>query len=278
MAIKTYFWNQRNVSFLKYVRNRMLNKEHHYFRYGNAGDMFNVDLIKKIYNTNAVNSYDEAGRLFLIGSVMNRVKKGDIINGIGWKGNDLSIKEDILESLEIFGVRGPLTKSLFEKYNSNLTNLKFEYDPGLLIKEVYDIDLKNSREEQAIFIPHFRDESVYNKNYPKSIKHVSVDAKPYSIAKEILKSKVVYSSSLHGIIFAHALGKPCVFVKPQSNEPIFKFRDYYLSIGKEMPEPLKSIYDINFLTNIEVTMDYTVGLDDFYFPSIEFLNARNIIV
>ena len=35
---------------------------------------------------------------------------------------------------------------------------------SILIKEVYDIDLKNSREEQAIFIPHFRDESVYNKN------------------------------------------------------------------------------------------------------------------
>jgi len=278
MAIKTYYWDQRNVSFLKYVRNKVLNNQRHYFRHGNAGDMFNVDLIKKIYRTDVVNSYEEPGRLFLIGSVMNRVKKGDIVNGIGWKGNDFSKKQDIIESLKVFGVRGPLTRSLFEKYNTDLSDLKFEYDPGLLIKEVYDIDLKDSTEEQVIFIPHFRDEPVYDKNYPKSVKHVNIDAKPYTIAKAILKSKVVYSSSLHGIIFAHALGKPCVFVQPQSNEPIFKFRDYYLSIGKEMPEPIKSIDNINFLTDKQVTLDYSIGFDDFYFPDIEFLKANNITV
>jgi pyruvyltransferase len=66
MAIKTYYWDQRNVSFLKYVKNKILNKEQHYFRYGNTGDIFNVNLIKKLYNTNAVNKHDEAGRLFLL--------------------------------------------------------------------------------------------------------------------------------------------------------------------------------------------------------------------
>jgi hypothetical protein len=88
---------------------------------------------------------------------------------------------------------------------------------------------------------------------------------------------VGYSSSLHGIIFVQALGKPFVFVQSRSNEPIFKLRDYYYySIGKELPDPIKSIYDINFLTDKEVTMDYSVGLNDFCFPSIGFLNKINI--
>jgi len=277
MALRTFYWHKRKVTKYKYYKYKFLYPERMVFKHGNAGDVFNIDLIKYLYGEEPENILNEGNRLLMVGSIMNEVKNGDIINGIGWKGNDVAFDQELVESLHINGVRGPLTKSLFENKNADLTNLKFEYDPGLLIKEVYNIDLKNSKEKQVIFIPHFRDEIVYKGNYPKEIKVVNIDNSPYKIAKEILKAKVVYASSLHGIVFAHALNKPCVFVKPQSDEPLFKYRDYYLSIGHELPEGLKDIYDVNFLRDKPLIMNKPIGLNDFYFPKIDTLKSSEIV-
>lgn len=277
MALRTFYWHKRKVTKYKYYKYKFLHPERMVFKHGNAGDIFNIDLVKYLYGEEPENVLTEGNRLLMVGSIMNEIKNDDIINGIGWKGNEITLDQELVESLIINGVRGPLTKSFFEMKNADLSNLKFEYDPGLLIKEVYNIDLKKSREKQVIFIPHFRDEIVYKGKYPKEIKVVNIDNSPLKIAKEILKSKVVYASSLHGIVFAHALNKPCVFVKPQSDEPLFKYRDYYLSIGHELPEGLKDIHKVNFLTNKPLTLNKTIGLNDFYFPKTETLKNSGII-
>ncbi len=278
MAIRTYYWNDRKVPLLDYYKIRFKNKKRMVFRYGNAGDIFNYDLLKFLYNEEPQNMKKQGDRLLLVGSVMSVLEKGDIVNGIGWKGNDLSEKEEIIESAVVNGVRGPLTKSLFEKYGADLSNLKFEYDPGLLIKEVYNLNMKRSSEKNVIFIPHYRDVWAYRGNYPEGVKMVNIDNTPQKVAKEIMKAKIVYASSLHGIIFAHAMGKECVFVAPQSEEPIFKYRDYYLSIGQEMPEPVKDIHSTNYRTDKGTLLDRKVGLDDFFFPTKESLQQKNIIV
>jgi len=208
---------------------------------------------------------------------MSVLEKGDIICGIGWKGNDLSEKKDYIASADVWGIRGPLTKSIFEKYGNDLTNLKFELDPGLLIKEVYNLDINQATNENIVFIPHYRDVLVYAGRYPKGIKVVSIDNSAKIVAEEILKAKVVYSSSLHGIIFSHALNKECVFVKPQSDEVMFKYYDYYLSIGLEPPIPLKSIHAINFLKDTPTVLNKDIGLEDFEFPNSDFLKFKKII-
>lgn len=274
--IRTYYWNTRKVSLIRFMKNKILNPENMMFRYGNAGDIFNVDLIKYLYSNKPTNILDEGNRLLLVGSVMSKINEGDVINGIGWKGNDLDVKRKEIEKAKVFGVRGPLTKQLFEKYGTDLSNLKFEYDPGLLIKEVYKVDLNKSKENQVVFIPHYRDLWKY-KNYPKDVKVINIDNKPQSIIKEILKAKLVYASSLHGIIFSHALHKPCVFVAPQSDEPLFKYHDYYLSVGIDPPEPLKNIYQLNYTKDQGTVINRRIGLDDFYFPKIKELDSLGIL-
>lgn len=278
MGVKTYYWNTRKVSTLRFFIDKYRHPEKKVFRYGNAGDIFNIDLIKFLYKDNPVLSTRADNRILIVGSVLRVLEEGDIVNGIGWKGDDLSMKEKQIANAKVFGVRGPLTRSIFEKYGADLTDLKFELDPGLLIKQVYGLDLKKSSEDQVIFIPHYRDLWVYKDQYPKDIKVINIDNKPQTIAKEIMKSKVVYASSLHGIIFAHALKKPCVFVAPQSEEPIFKYRDYYMSVGFDMPEPLKDIHAINLFTDKATLPERDFTMDDFYFPDYEYLKKSNIIV
>ncbi|WP_242131699.1 polysaccharide pyruvyl transferase family protein [Aestuariivivens marinum] len=277
MALRTYYWDQRNVSLFKYYRHKFRNPKHLVFKKGNAGDIFNIDLIKYLYNESAINIKNKGNRLLLVGSIISKIKEGDIINGVGWKGNDIHEDRDLIKSLKVYGVRGPLTRSLFEKYGTDLSNLKFEYDPGLLIKEVYNLNLSRSSESQVIFIPHFMDTNVYNGKYPSGIKVINVDNSPKKIAKEILKSKHVYASSLHGIIFSHALNKPCTFVRPQSKEPMFKYRDYFLSIDKELPEPVRDIYSVNYILNKATTLEREIGLKDFYFPEKDNLKKLGVI-
>ena len=273
--IRTYYWNTKKVSTRYYFKNRILKPHKILFRYGNAGDIFNIDLIKYLYSEPPENILKDGNRLLLVGSVMNVIETGDIINGIGWKGNDLEKKKSVIEAAKVYGVRGPLTRSLFEKFGTDLSHLKFEYDPGLLIRDIYNIDMTKAKEKQVIFIPHFRDTATY-KSFPKNIKIVSIDNKPETIIKEIMKSSVVYASSLHGIIFSHALNKPCVFVAPQSEEPIFKYRDYYLSVGLEMPEPISSIHQLNFRKDRATIAGNNLSIDDFYFPTLEELSFKGI--
>jgi len=278
MALRTFYWNTRKVDIVRYYKNKWLMPKNMVFKYGNFGDIFNKDLIKFLYSEKPLSTKIEGNRLLLVGSIMNELKEQDIVNGIGWKGNDLSNKASIIESAKVYGVRGPLTKSLFEKYGADLSSLKFEYDPGLLVKEVYNLNLNNSEEKNVLFIPHYRDLWVYKGNYPKGIKVISVDNKPKTIAKEILKAKVVYASSLHGIIFSHALNKPCIFVKPQSEEPFFKYKDYFLSVGLNVPNPIENIHQINFKTDRSTCLDKNVGIKDFYFPEKESLKKAKIII
>ncbi|RDK84808.1 polysaccharide pyruvyl transferase family protein [Marinirhabdus gelatinilytica] len=278
MALRTYYWTQRNVSLYKYYKYKFFKPDRLMFRFGNAGDIFNKDLLTYLYQEKPVNIKNEGNRLLLVGSIATKIKEGDIINGIGWKGNDMKDMEDLLASLKVYGVRGPLTKSLFEKSGTDLSQIKFEYDPGLLIKEVYNLNTTQNTEEQVVFLPHYQDKAVYKGKFPKSLKVIDIDNKPKKIAKEIMKAKVVYSSSLHGIIFSHALDKPCVFVEPQSNEPIFKYRDYYLSVGLEQPEPIANIYAANFIKDKPTKLTKKIGREDFFFPGKKQLKEEGIIL
>ena len=276
MALRTYFWHSRVMSKFEYYKAKLLGRKITGFRHGNAGDIFTKDLIKYLYKEEVYNSREEGNRLLMVGSIASVIKDTDIINGIGWKGNDLEDIKDNISKAKVYGVRGPLTKQLFEKYNADLSELKFMLDPGLLVKEVYNLKIKNNTNKQIIFIPHYNDELVYT-HYPKNIKKVSIDNNPKTIAKEIMKSEVIYSSSLHGIIFSHALNKPCVFVAPQSNEPIFKYEDYFLSIGVDLPKPIKSIYEADLIKDVKTILKKEITIDDFYFPSLDELKARKTI-
>jgi hypothetical protein len=278
MELRTYYWNRLKVSNYKYYKSRFLHPEKEVFKFGNSGDIFNENIIEYLYKNHEIKNLRKLGnRILLVGSTMSIIDYGDIINGIGWKGNDLSHKQDIIASAKVFGVRGPLTKSLFEKYGADLSELKFELDPGLLIKEVCNLNIANNKNKNVIFIPHFKDYWIYNGIYPKGVKVVNIDNTPEKIAREIQKAKIVYSSSLHGIIFSHALNKECVFVKPQTDEPIFKYEDYYLSVGLKFQEPIKDIYSINFMKDEGTVLTKEIGLDDFFFPDECYLKDSKII-
>jgi hypothetical protein len=198
--------------------------------HGNAGDMFNADLLDMVYGTAHRIAHD-GPRLLMVGSIAHRVQAGDVLCGVGTKGSALPSAPPV--ECEIVGVRGPITYEAFRAAGYDVSGIMFQYDPGLLISSMLSPEdlAVQAIPGTTIFIPHYRDD-------PSTWRHVSgpavvsVDARPLDLARSILTAELVYSSSLHGIIFAHSLGRPCVPVAPASNEPLVKYRDYLASVER----------------------------------------------
>ena len=77
------------------------------------------------------------------------------------------------------------------------------------------------------------------------------ELEPY--LRALLSCRVIVSSSLHGLIFAHAYGVPAIWVE-LSNRVIgegFKFHDYYAFMGIDVPDDIpKWRFDQSIARNI----------------------------
>ena len=124
--------------------------------------------------------------------------------------------------LDIRAVRGPLTRQLVlpEVYG----------DPAILLPMIYNPVVPKSYER--LVIPQFAEEVVFRKNHHHE-HMISMNTNDYkSVINEILASRIVYTSSLHGIILAEAYGVPAVFFRGLPRVLDFKYLDYYYSTGR----------------------------------------------
>lgn len=276
MEIRTFYWEDNIISQSRAFLNRLFRKaSHSQFIHGNAGDIYARDLLIRQYNTAVKNVKTEGNRLLCVGSIAHRALPGDVLCGVGVKLPELMPKVNSATDIILYGLRGPLSYAAFKKAGFDVSSVKFLYDPGLLIKYFELGDQQEPRE--VSFIPHYRERYSYRKGLPKGIQLIDIDNPPDVVASCIKSSKLVYSSSLHGIIFAHSLGIPCVYVKPQTDETEFKFIDYYESVNLTYKKPLSSIADVDFIRDSDTPADVDVRLSDFYFPSVNELEKREII-
>ncbi len=248
----------------------------YYFKQGNAGDIFALDILKKEYGLKVRNLKNYTHRILCIGSISHLINENDILCGIGAKTKQIPLYS--INPPICWGFRGPITYEIFKKAGYDVNSVKFLADPGLLIKNLVKDNVVETIPGKVIFIPHYRERVLFKSNLKSYIKIVDVDALPYSLALEILSAELVLSSSLHGIIFAHSLGKPCKFILPQTQEPLLKYYDYFESIGINDPKPLKVIYDFNPLTPIMDIGNIDSLIQSIIFPKTEDLISLGIII
>eukprot|EP01066_Platyproteum_vivax_P001563 Platyproteum_vivax@DN12011_c0_g1_i1.p1 len=206
----------------------------------NFGDDVNKDIASKILNTNPhFTNNKNHKKVMSVGSVFVHAQGGDVIMGAGLKSED--IDQTLIKALthvdtHIGSVRGPLTCKALE--SKGLSCGKAMGDPALMINVLLWPELKPLARSVYPFcgVFHARDthliaEATARFPYVKQIS-VSVE-KPKIMAEELVKCGMVISSSLHGVIFSDALGVPVQWVhNKKSNQPIFKYQDYMLSVGR----------------------------------------------
>lgn len=220
---------------------------------GNFGDIltpFLFDYLNIKYTYTPVNLADS----ICIGSIAKFAKKGTIVLGSG-----TIRKEDFLNPDAIWRfVRGPLTRDIVLSNGGECPDVYG--DPALLLPLFCQPEEK--KYELGI-VPHYVDYNEIVKLYPNHYVINLLNPNPIEVAKQISSCKKIISSSLHGIIAAHAYGIPAAWVE-FSNKLYgdgIKFYDYYKSVDADcikstVSNPVYSVGKINInpILNILCTL------------------------
>lgn len=274
MVINTFYWDPVALGKYRGIFSFLKSNNSPGFRHGNAGDLFARDILRRIYDSEVRNT-EKGPRILSVGSIAHKVKDGDIICGVGVKSPELMIPS-ISRKVEIFGVRGPLSERVLRVNGFDTKDIRFQLDPGLLLRFFFSESQISEFGSDIIFIPHYRERHIYKEKPPIGVRVVDIDSNPIDIGRQILSSKLVFSSSLHGIIFSHTLGRPTIFVRPKTSESIFKYEDYYLSIGQSLPRPVENV-DLKIAAGMsDSPINLNFSEKDFSFPSIEKLLQTGI--
>jgi pyruvyltransferase len=176
-------------------------------------------------------------KLLGLGSVIYAARHGDAVWGSGAFGDSGWNPEGI----EVLALRGPLT--------SHAAGIRHDVpfaDPGIFVNEIVPTVAPEKREGRLI-IPHYTEYAgvaACIARHPMAFPDVRVlnlqEGDSVALLRMIASSELVVSSSLHGLVFAEALGVHAVWVTPGSEirGGNFKFRDYYLGTGRNPPIPI----------------------------------------
>jgi pyruvyltransferase len=170
-----------------------------------------------------------AGKVLAVGSVLQNLRKGDIVWGAG-AIRDTPIQPPL--GVQFLAVRGPLTRSLIQAEVPEVYG-----DPALLLPRFF---LPAVRPHCEVgLVPHALDRDVM-RSYDTKVKVIDVAGRWQDTVSSIASCDVVVSSSLHGIILAEAYGVPAVWVRASDrlSGGSFKFDDYYLSTGRDRRRPV----------------------------------------
>ncbi|MBQ8784558.1 MAG: glycosyltransferase [Alphaproteobacteria bacterium] len=207
--------------------------------FSNFGDMLNLYIARYIYGWCVIPNLNRAN-LYCVGSLLSRIFEGNVrekkeitIIGTGMH-RDIVFPEKFGRKLNIFAIRG---KKSQEKIKQLLgINVSITADPAVLIREIVK-DYNRPKGKYIGVIPHFYDkneESIKNV-IPDNVKIITVEDTPIQVLRDMMDCYCILSSSLHGLIFADALGIPNKRVS-FSDEIIggdLKYEDYYSVYGKD---------------------------------------------
>jgi len=185
-----------------------------------------------------------------IGSIVHRATDNMIVLGSG----TMHTKHKLNPNADYRFVRGPLTRKRIIECGGNCPEIYG--DPALLLP----LFCNESKKEFDVGItPHYVDYELVKNLFP-NYKIIKLEnANPLDVAKEITKCRTIISSSLHGIIAAHAYGIPAAWVKFSNNikGDNIKFKDHYAALKLEaklssLDDPIFSVGQISLTPIKEV--------------------------
>jgi len=255
----------------------------YYYKCANAGDMLNEILIDRLFHIRTKEENFGKSDMIAVGSVMERIVRGvpatEYIKKVQsvadktrtlhvWGTGFIRAYEDFsdmefIRPVHICAVRGELTKKAIEKITGQPLSC-VTADPGILAPLL----LKQLPEKKYTLgiIPHVieREAEAYKSISERQPGSAVIDltAHPVDVLNKIAACETVISTSLHGLIFADALGIPSRWC--ELTDKIlgngFKYRDYYSAFGIE-----ETAFDLKggeFPTPEEIKQNYKVKIKD----------------
>lgn len=187
----------------------------------NFGDILSPVLFKHFNIPFTATSYEQSN-IICIGSVARLAKDRDIVVGSGIiRKNEQLNKDAIWKS-----VRGPRTREQVLKCGGECPAIYG--DPALLLPLLC---AESEKKHEVGLVPHYQHFSICQRYKDMNIIDVR-NLDPLKVVKKITECKYIISSSLHGIITAHAYGIPAAWVDFGGlHGDRSKFYDHYESVG-----------------------------------------------
>ncbi|KUJ84921.1 hypothetical protein AVO43_04595 [Microbulbifer sp. ZGT114] len=193
-------------------------------------------------------------KLLSVGSILHEAINGDEVWGSGINGKCWARNLESQKEIEVHSVRGPVTRKAMLQYGFEVPE---SYgDPGLLFSFLYDNEISKKAllldafyekhglaRPKVVFIPNINDERFYfpeREVLPEDWLYLSPTLDPVEIAAHIRLSQRVVSSSLHGLVFADAEGKPATLFKSRF-ETILKYEDYFEGTDRSCPAVIETV-------------------------------------
>lgn len=143
-----------------------------------------------------------------------------------WGSGFLRAK-DHFKGGKIYAVRGKYSAQ--KLVGMGYPECKIYGDPALLLPLIYK---PNKKKEGVGIVPHYAEYEDFKNNYPG---YKIINLNTYNIENTIDKicsCDYILSTSLHGIIVAHAYGIPALWIKKkQLATDDFKYKDYFSSVN-----------------------------------------------
>jgi len=206
----------------------------------NFGDEVTAPLIERLTGRPVVWTPLERADIVGAGSVLQNVMRSKRVTMPGVWGTGLIRPFDgtIPAGFTPSAVRGRLSREIFADLGGDGIPLG---DPGILANVLVDGPV--AKKYALGVVPHYKD--VADPTFAElvrmspSVRRIDVAWTPEEVAREIASCEVVISSSMHGLIFADALGVPNLHLKV-SDKLVggdFKFRDYASAFTGERYQP-----------------------------------------
>ncbi len=187
----------------------------------NFGDDLSRVIVERILGRPVkYRSLESDGKILLaVGSILHFARDDDVIWGSGFRENPL--QENRFHQLDVRAVRGPRTRDFLLK--KGIACPEVYGDPAVLMGHLFPEFEKEEPLYDYIIIPNIGEIPCFT-----SYKNVVLPTQPWNeIVKRMLQSRLVISSSLHGIIVAESFGIPARLLKMTWIEPLLKYQDYY---------------------------------------------------
>lgn len=179
-------------------------------------------------------------RLVTVGSVIRLAADGDVVWGTGVNGKTRELPFERTR-LDIRAVRGPLTREWLIGKGFDVPEVFG--DPGLLTARFAESVPVWSREPRDVLVvPNLHDYERFRVLYGDDHDVLNPLTQLDQCIARIRAARFVTGSSLHGICIAESFGVPARLMA-SSTEPAFKYEDYFLGSGREVPRVAHSVDD-----------------------------------
>jgi pyruvyltransferase len=191
---------------------------------GNFGDLLGPEVVDRL----APDSFAPPGspRLLTVGSILHFAADSDVVWGSGVNGK-VPTTDFRANRLDVRAVRGPLTAEFLQARGIEVPEVFG--DPGLLAPALLGVGRSETPRIAVTHLPNLHDAPAWRK-LPGFL---SPTTDPRRVFEAIGQSRLVISSSLHGLVIADALGVPVSLVRPRK-ESLFKYQDYLEGTGRSL--------------------------------------------